>query len=149
MSLGDSLKSYTYWGVKDSSVHFSIAIHREKNRRKSSATFCFFFFTSGCSSLCYGYSSVSFSAFPLVNFFSQNIGYAVTIQLQYFPATLILLQDSSSSGVFGERETVSCQLPSYFPSAPISLSHLRPLLSWLANTPTHSHPKMSLDQKDM
>lgn len=83
MPLGNSLKSYTYWGVKDSSVYFSVAIHREKNRKSSSATFCFF--TSGLSSLCYGYSRVSFSAFPLVNFFSQHIGYVVTITTTILP----------------------------------------------------------------
>lgn len=66
----------TYRGVKDSSVHFSAATHREKNRRSSSTTssFC----TSDRYSFCYGYFSVSFSTFPLVNLFSQNIGCVVT-----------------------------------------------------------------------
>lgn len=75
----------------------------------------------------------------LLNFFLQNVGYILTITTQILLSPL-LLQNYFPSGLFGESEAVSHKLLSHFPLAPISLSYLRPLLSWLAITPPiHTH----------
>lgn len=109
--LASLLKSYTYWEVMDIS-----ALQKTGRKIGKLQGFCllsfFFFFLLILSVI-----SVLASDFllpHLVNFFPQNVGYVVPITTWILPGYSYPPRGSPSSGLFGERETVLCQLLSNF-----------------------------------
>ena len=144
MPLGYILRSYTYWGVLDV-PHCNIAKHKEN--RWSSNSFCFY--PSSQSSLCYCCSKVSFSTFlfgqslsPKCWLYSNNYNWC-TSGHPYPPSGFSFLWS------IWEKKSWFLSIPKSLSLCAISISPLRPLLSWIMITPTHSHPRRSLNQGDM
>lgn len=145
MPLGCTLKSYIYWGVIDL-PHCSIAKHRGKT---GEAPVLSAFVHQADPAFAIPVLMSPFLLSYLVNFFPQNVGCVVTVTTWVLPGHLYPLSGFSFLwSIWGKRNWFM-SITKSLPLCTISLSHLRPLLSWLAITPTHSHLRRSLNQGDM
>lgn len=85
----------------------------------------------------------------LVNFFLQNVGYVVTTTTGVLPGHSYPPSGFSFLWSIWGKKIWFMSIPKSLSLCAVSIFPLRPLLSWIAITPTHSHPRRSLNQGNM